>query len=87
MRNTSLSWAKQGFGQMGLLQLALLIGAALFIFSSVAQAAEKIRSIPVPRGWKGSAYATDSGRFSHCVANARYKNKFTIFTNINNNYY
>ncbi len=87
MQNTWITRVQRAFGQKGLLHLTLLLAAGLFVFSSIAQAAEKVRSIPVPKGWKGSAYATNSGRFSHCVANARYKNKFTIFASIDGDYY
>lgn len=61
--------------------------AAVFLLGSIAEAAEKIRSVPVPGGWRGAAYATDDGRFSHCVANARYKSNFNIFVSIDGDYY
>ncbi|MCP5081034.1 MAG: serine protease [Alphaproteobacteria bacterium] len=41
----------------------------------------------VPKGWSGAAYATNSGRFSHCVANARYKSNFNIFVSIDGDFY
>ncbi len=70
-----------------MLRLALLVAAAVFALNSIAHAAEKIRSVPVPKGWSGAAYATNSGLFSHCVANARYKSNFSIFVSIDGDYY
>ncbi len=86
MQNYLITPARQARAQRLVLAFILLTAAAIFGASSLAQAAEKIRSVSVPKGWKGAAYATDSGYFSHCVANARYKSKFSIFVSISGDY-
>ncbi len=67
--------------------LVIMTGIVLFALGTAAQAAQKLSSISVPRGWKGAVYTTDSGRFSHCAANASYKSNFVVFVSIDNAYY
>ncbi len=86
MRNTCFKCTTRGLGPSRLLHLAVL-AAALLTLSSIAQAADKIRSISVPPGWKGAAYSKNNGRFSHCVANASYKSDFVLFVSIDDAYY
>ena len=86
MPTTDFKPAPRFPGPVRPLHLALL-AAVLLPFTSSAQATEKIRSISVPPGWKGAAYSTDNGRFSHCVANASYKSDFVLFVSIDGDYY
>ncbi len=87
MRNTWIESARLALGQHGLLRPILMAAALFFALNSTVPAAEKIRSVSVPKGWSGAAYATNNGRFSHCVANARYKSNFNIFVSIDGDYF
>lgn len=86
MQNDRFRNALRALIKNSFLPFALLV-LALFSFSSAAHAAQKIRTVSVPNGWKGAAYATDGGRFSHCVANAGYKNGFLLFVSIDSEYF
>ena len=67
--------------------LLFLTSIVLFAIGSPVQAAQKLTSVSVPRGWKGAVYTTESGHFSHCVANASYKSNFVLFVSIDSAYY